>query len=102
MEDLIFTICNEMRDKCSQLFIGNYIHLGKCFICLCFNSPGRYSFNILRIVTIFYHFYIEYEIYKLAYNIVKSILNDSIFIKVTMVKWDENVTFLKIIRSRGY
>ena len=35
--------------------------------------------------------------YKLSYNTRKIILSDSIFKKVTMVKWNNDVTLLKII-----
>ena len=35
-EDSIFTISNEMRDTCSQLFMGQYIQLSTLLIPLCF------------------------------------------------------------------
>ena len=66
MWKFIFTIGKEMRDTCDQLFSGKYMHLMKLFIPLCLKSPDRYYFNILRIITLFYHMYLEYEIYNLT------------------------------------
>ena len=70
----------------------------KKFILLCKISHDRYYFNILSIITLFYHFYIEYEIYKLAYSKNKGYLNDSLFILGTMGNWGDYHKFLKIIR----
>ena len=72
------------------------MQLRPLFITLCLKSPGRYYFNLLKIITLFYLLYIEYEIYNLAYN-KKNILNDSIFIIVTMVKWDDDYSLLKML-----
>ena len=99
--DLIFTKGNEMIMTCFDLFKRQYKQMKNSFIPLCIESHDRYYFNILRIITIFYHLYIEYEIYNLAYNKNKGFLNDIRFIKVTMGKRDGYYTFLKIIRRRG-
>ena len=99
--DLIFTKGNEMRMTCFDLFKRKYKQMRKILIPLCIKSHDRYYFNILRIITIFYHLYIEHEIYNLAYNKNKGFLNDILFIKVTMGKRDGYYTLLKIIRRRG-
>ena len=43
----------------------------KMFIPLCKNTNDRYHFNIMRIIAIIYHIYIESELYNLAYGKVK-------------------------------
>ena len=93
----IFTIGNEIIMTCSQLFRRQYIQLRENFIPLCLKSPVRYSFNILRIIKLFYHFYIDYEKYILTYK-KKWILNYSLFIEYKMGKCHDDDTFLKIIR----
>ena len=80
-----------MRYTCDQLFRRKYIQLMKLFIPLCIDSPDKYSFSMFIIVKLFYHIYIEYEIYKLAYN-TKNIY-DGLIIDVIMGKWDGVVTF---------
>ena len=91
-----------MRDTCAQLFVGKYKQLRKRFIHFCLNSPDIYYFNILRIITLVYHMYIDYEIYNLAYNTRKIIIYDILFIEYTMVEWDNDDTLLIIIRRQGY
>ena len=73
----------------------------RIFIPLCLKAPVRYSFNILMIIALLYHRYIEYEIYNLAYN-TKKILYESLFKYGKMDKWDDVVTFLEIIRNMGH
>ena len=51
----IYTIWLEMRYTCDQLFRYQYIHLRTLFIPLCFESPDRYYFNLLSIITLLYH-----------------------------------------------
>ena len=91
-----------MRDTCDQLFIENYMQLRTLFVSLCLKSNDRYSFNILRIITLFYHLYIEYEIYNLAYNTRKIILYVSLFIDGAMGKSGGVVTFLGFLRAVGH
>ena len=85
-----------MRYNCDQLFRGQYIHLMKLFIPLCLESPDRYYFNILRVITLFYHMYLEYEIYNLTQ---RKIVYKSILIYRTMDKWDVVVIFSEILRD---
>ena len=61
---LDFSIGNEIRDTCAQLFIEKYIQLRKIIIPLCINSTDSYYFNLLRIIAVFYHLYIKHEIYN--------------------------------------
>ena len=75
---------------------------GENFHSLLSQATDIYSFNILIIITLLYHMYIEYEIYNFSYNKRKIILNKNLFIKGTMDKWDDDVTPLKIVRRRGY
>ena len=91
-----------MRYTCDQLFRGKYIQLSTILIPLCLKSTGRYSFNMLSIIKMFYHMYIEYEMYNFAYNTRKNNLYGSLFIYGTMGKWDDGVTFLEILRNLGH
>ena len=66
--DFIVNIVNDMIATCDELFINKYEQLRKTFIPLCLESHDRYCFNILRIITLLYHFYIQYEIYHMAHK----------------------------------
>ena len=72
----------------------------KTFIPLCKKSTDRYHFNILRIITLIYHMYIEYELYNLAENITPGFLYEHKFIIASMGKFDDHYTFIKIFRNR--
>ena len=80
MGDSVFTIGNEMRMACSQLFGGQYKPMRTLFIPLCHNSHDRYSYNILIIITLLYHLYIQYEMYNLKYNKGEGVINGTIII----------------------
>ena len=99
--DSILTKGNYTRMTCYDLFKRKYKQMRKQFIPLCKKSPNRYYFNVLSIITLFYHLYIEYEIYYLEYNKSKVFINDILFMQGTMGKWEDHYTFLKIIRRRG-
>ena len=60
-----------------------------------------YYFNLLSIITLFYHMYIEYEIHDLAYN-TKNVLHENLFLNETMCKWDGVVIFTEFLRNMGY
>ena len=98
----IYTIGKEMRYTCDQLFRGQYRQLSTLYINLCSKAPGRYSFNLLIIITLFYLIYIEYETYKLSYNTRQNILYDSLFKYVTMGKWDDVVKSSEILINLGH
>ena len=66
------------------------------FIPLCKNSTNRYPLNILTIITLIYHMYIEYKLYNLSFNKTPVFLYDQQFISATMGNWDDHYT-LKII-----
>ena len=68
MWNCIYNIEKETIYKCDPLFRGNYIQLRSLLITLFIESPARNYFNLLRIITLLYHMYIEYEVYNLAYN----------------------------------
>ena len=76
-----------MRDTCDEIHMKQYKKLGTLFIPLCLELHERYYFNILRMITLFYHLYVYHEIYAMVYNKKESFLNDHIFIQSTMIKW---------------
>ena len=64
----IYTLGNEMIDTCDEMHRKQYKQLRKLFIPLCLESHDRYYFNVLIMITLFYHFYVEHEIYAMAYK----------------------------------
>ena len=82
---------------CSDLFERQYKQMIIFFVLFCKKSPSRYYLNLLRTIELFYHLYIQHEIYNLEYNKNTGFINDSIFIQRKMGKWDDHYTFLKII-----
>ena len=74
---LKFKISSEMRIICDSIFQGQHLIMTKILIFLCKHSSDRYHFNILRIIVIIYHIYIESKLYKLACG----------KIKVKYIKW---------------
>ena len=93
----VFLSEDEMRNVCSELLRKQYIQLRTLFVPLCLESHNRYCFNILRMITLLYNFYIENEIYHMAYNKIIYCLNENLFIEVTMSKWGEYITFWEIL-----
>ena len=67
-----FTLGNDMRDTRDEIYRKQYKQLKNVFIPLCIESHDIYYFNVLRMITILYNFYIEYEIYEMSYNKKKS------------------------------
>ena len=58
-----------MRVICERLFQTQQLTMKNILIPLCKNTSDRYHFfNILRIIAIVYHIYIESELYNLAYG----------------------------------
>ena len=57
-----------MRVICAKLFQSHHQQMTKILISLCKQSTDIYNFNILRIITIIYHIYIECELYNLVYK----------------------------------
>ena len=53
---------------CDSIFGRQHNQIRKILIPLCKKSTYRYHLNILRIVSIVYHIYIECELYNLAYT----------------------------------
>ena len=84
-----------MRDTCDEIHRKQYKQLITLFIPLFLESHNRYYFNILRMIALFYHLYIDYEIYAMAYFKNISILHDTLFIQNTIVKWDDYSTWGK-------
>ena len=68
----------------------------KIFIPVCKYLTGRYNLNILRIITLIYHIYIEYELYNLEYNNTPVFLYKHQFISATMGKWYDQCTLKNI------
>ena len=63
---------SDTRSGCHESFREQYIQLRKFFIPFSLGSHDRYYFNILRMITLLYHMYIEHEIYHTAYKKVKN------------------------------
>ena len=68
------------------------------FIPFCKILTNRYHLNLLMIVTLIYHIYIEYELYNLEYHENMGFLYDHQFIHGTMGKWRDHYTFIKVFR----
>ena len=68
---------------CDHKFQKQHKQTRKILILLCKNSTDRYHLNILRIITIIYHIYIECESYNLAYKKPK-------LLRLTGFKWDDH------------
>ena len=85
---------------CSGLSERQYEQMRKRFIPLCKKSIGRYHLNILRIITLIYHMYIEYELYNLTYNKTTGLIYENQFISATISKWEYHDTFTGIFRER--
>ena len=68
-----------MIDTCDKIHRKQYNQLNTLFIPLCLESYDRYYFNILRMITLFYHMYIKHEIYVKAYNKKRNRMNDHLF-----------------------
>ena len=64
----IYTLGCEMRYACDEIHRKQYIHLSTLFITLCLESHERYYFNILRMITPFYHLHFQNEIYAMAHK----------------------------------
>ena len=91
---LIYLFCTVQELLNGKInILMNYNHM--------WNYHVIYYLNLLIIITLFYHLYIQYEIYNSEYNKNKGYLDDSLFIQGIMGKWDDYDTFLKIIRRRG-
>ena len=84
-----------IRLTCSDLFERKYKQMREIFIPLCKKSAERYQLNILRIITLIYHMYLEYKLYNLAYNNTPGFLYEHQFINETRGKWYYNHTFTK-------
>ena len=80
-----------MRYICYEIHRKLYKQLRTLFVTLCLESHDRYYFNILRMITIFHHLYIEHEIYGMAYKKEGTILNESLFIENKTSKWDDDI-----------
>ena len=101
-DSLIFRLVNYIRDVCYELFRKQYIQLRTLFVNFFLESHGRYYFNILRMITILYNLYIDYEIYHMAYNKKINRLNENLFLEETMSKWDVYITFSGILSNIGH
>ena len=63
-----------MRDTHKEIHRKQYIQFSIFFIPSCIESHDIYYFNILRIITLLYHFYIEHEIYDMSHLKIETIL----------------------------
>ena len=79
-----------MRDTCDEIHRKQYNNLRTLFIPLCLKSHDRNYLNILRMITILNHLYVEHEIYAVAYNKKRNRPNDHLFLQNTISKWDDD------------
>ena len=91
----------DMRLIRSGLYERQYKQMRKIFIPLCKKSPYKYNLNMLRIIVLIYHMYIEYELYNLAYNKNPGLIYEYQFIGAKMSKRDDFFTFTEIFIDRG-
>ena len=84
----------EMIDTGDRLFRRQYIQMRTLITYLYLKSHERSYFNLLIIITLFYHMCIEYEIYTSAYKTRKCVLYDSQFLNGKMGKC--------VLRSLGH
>ena len=75
-DSFIYKLGNEIRDTCNKIHIKQYKKLETLFVLLCLQSYDIYFFNILRIINLFYHMYVEHEIYVMSYKKEGTILHD--------------------------
>ena len=62
--DCAFKVEIDMRVVCDHIFKRKHQQMTKILIPLCKNYTDRYHLNILRIIAIVYHIYIEFEFYS--------------------------------------
>ena len=87
---------SETIDTCDEIHRKQYKQLTKIFIHLFLESHNRYYFNILRMITLFCHLYIEHEIYSMAYLKYISTLHDTLFMQNKISKWDDDSKWEKL------
>ena len=90
-----------MIDTRKVIYRKQYTQLRNFFIPLCIDSHTIYCFNILRIIKILYHFYIEHDIYDISYNKNINRLYKNIFIEDKINKWNDFITFDEEMRKMG-
>ena len=82
-----------MRDTCDEIQIKQYKKLRRLLIPLFLDLHDRYYLNILRMITLFYHLYIDHERYSMEYFKNVSIFHDTLFIRNTRSKWYDDITW---------
>ena len=53
-------------------------------------------------ITLFYHFYVENEIYAMSYKKEVTVLHESLFVSNGMRKWGASITWDEILINNGY
>ena len=61
-----FTLGNDMRDTCDEMYRNQYKQLMAFFTPLCLESHARCNLNISRMITLLYRFYIDREIHDMS------------------------------------
>ena len=82
-----------MRDTCDEIQIKQYKKLRTLLIPLFIDSHDRYYLNVLWMTTLFYRLYIDHERYSVAYLKNVSIFHETLFIRNTRSKWDDDITW---------
>ena len=67
-KDVPIKIASDMRGICDHIYQRHHKQTRNILIPLCKNYTEIYHFNILRIITIIDHIYIECELYNMAYT----------------------------------
>ena len=94
----IYKLGYEMIETCDEIHMKKFKQLTKILVPLCLEPHYVYIFNILRMIILCYHLYVGNEIYAMAYNKKINRLNDHLFIKNTMSKWDDDIIWEERLR----
>ena len=91
-----------MIDIYDEIHRKKYKQLMTLFITFYLESHDRYYFNILRMIILFYHLYVDHEIYSMSYKKESIIINDSLLIKNGMRRRDDYITWYERLINMGY
>ena len=91
-----------MRDACNEIRRNRYKQPKKLFIPLYLESHEMCYFNILRMITLFYHLYVEHEIYAISYKKERTTPHDSLFKQRVISRSDDCITWDERLINNGY
>ena len=84
---------------CDSIFQIQHEVMKKLLITLCKNSNDRYHLNILIIIAIIYHIYIDCELYNLAYGNSQILIHEQELLKLKngKVARSQEMLFSKVL-----